>query len=133
MTPADLYRLCARYVQHHEDAEDVAQDLAIKLWQHGESNPAHVRRIARTTAIDHWRRERVHSGELAVLLSDTAASAEREALAQLELREIAADAPWLVAYAVGYRWREIAAAKQEPESTFKVRALRYRERLQEAA
>lgn len=127
IAPADLYSLAYRQVRNREDAEDVAQEAAVKLWLRGDEDPAHARRVVRTTAIDYWRAERVHSGRLVALPSSTAASAEREALARLALAEACHSGPAVVALAAGFRVEDIAARTHEHPQAVKSRVFRWRQ------
>lgn len=61
-----IYRYLLSETRHLETAEDMAQTVFVKAWQHlrrsapndNENDRAYFFRIARTTLIDHWRKKR---------------------------------------------------------------------------
>jgi RNA polymerase sigma-70 factor (ECF subfamily) len=68
-----VYQLVLRMVRRGAVAEDLAQDVFIRLWRHlgdiesAEVLPAWLRRVAVNAVIDHWRKEDARRRNLAVL------------------------------------------------------------------
>jgi RNA polymerase sigma-70 factor (ECF subfamily) len=77
----DIYRLCYRYVNNHEDADDLAQDVFVKAWRalprfRGESAfSTWLYRIA-VNACLNFRAARRPTSELPETLADPGARAE---------------------------------------------------------
>lgn len=53
-------RACMRYVQNRDEADDVAQEVLIKVFRLGEEarEPAWILRVAANQCLDHLRREK---------------------------------------------------------------------------
>lgn len=72
----DVYRLCYRYVNDHEDANDLAQDAFLKAWRgvarfRGESAfSTWLYRIAVNTCLNHRAQRRPPGSELPEALAD---------------------------------------------------------------
>jgi len=85
----DIYRLCYRYVNNHEDANDVAQEVFLKAYRairrfRGDSSfSTWLYRIAVNTCLNFRSSRKAPSSEL----SETLADGRRGALEQIEREE----------------------------------------------
>jgi RNA polymerase sigma-70 factor, ECF subfamily len=145
----------ARYsLRHREDAEDVTQEVLVRLWKHRDSiepaaTSAWVMRVARNLVVDVARRrhsraavfaEGADVAELAVHVPDTArteVAAERTSLrSQLEAALGELNEPYrsivVMREIQGLAYEEIATAMNMPLGTIKVYLHRARRRLRES-
>jgi len=78
----DIYRLCYRYVNNHEDADDLAQEVFVKAWRaiprfRGDSSfSTWLYRIAVNACLNFRAARRPASEELPETLADPRAGAE---------------------------------------------------------
>ena len=91
-----IYRLCYRYVNHHEDANDLAQEAFLKAWRaigrfRGDSSFATwLYRIAVNACLNHRALRRPPTQELPESLPDPARGAEARALRDDEAERVRA-------------------------------------------
>jgi RNA polymerase sigma-70 factor (ECF subfamily) len=91
-----IYRLCYRYVNNHEDANDLAQDAFLKAWRaissfRGESAfSTWLYRIAVNACLNHRALKRPLTQELPEVLVDPRPGAEAEAERDDEARRVRA-------------------------------------------
>jgi len=68
-----VYHLTVRMVRRPSVAEDLSQEVFIRLWRHlgriegPERVPAWIRRVAANAVVDYWRKEEVRERKLRVL------------------------------------------------------------------
>jgi RNA polymerase sigma-70 factor, ECF subfamily len=145
----------ARYaLRHTEDAEDVTQEVLVRLWKHHDSieperTRAWVMQVARNLVIDASRRRRARTGVFTISAPGDARVASVPALEtadgqteQHEIREIleravaALDEPYrsivIMREIQGLSYEEIASGLCMPLGTIKVYLHRGRQRLREA-
>jgi len=145
----------ARYsLRHREDAEDVTQEVLVRLWKHRDSidpaaTPAWVMRVARNLVIDVARRRQSRSAVFAegadfeVMAAHvpaeiaTDAAAERSSLrARLEDALSELNEPYrsivVMREIQGLAYEEIATAMNMPLGTIKVYLHRARRRLRDS-
>jgi len=90
----DVYRLCYRYVGHHEDANDLAQEVFLRAWRsigrfRGESAfSTWLYRIAVNACLNHRAVKRVPTQDLPESLPDPARGAQVRAEAEDEARRV---------------------------------------------
>lgn len=95
MFQAPTYQFIARMVRRPAVAEDLAQDVFIRLWRHlGEIDsvsllPAWLRRVAANAVIDHWRKEESRDRRLQVLREHPIARRVVRPSGRMESREMA--------------------------------------------
>ena len=75
-----VYTFALYLLRQREDAQDVAQEVLVRLWEHRERiDPPRVRawvmRVTRNLVIDHVRRRRLHSARVEEGLAAEAAAA----------------------------------------------------------
>jgi len=141
----------ARYsLRHREDAEDVTQEVLVRLWRHHDSiapgsMTAWVMRVARNLVIDVARRRRLQTAvfapadmiESTVHVASETDTTERTALrARLESAVAELNEPYrsivVMREIQGLAYVEIAAAMNMPLGTIKVYLHRARRRLRES-
>ena len=145
----------ARYsLRHTEDAEDVTQEVLVRLWKHRdtiepERTKAWVMQVARNLVIDASRRQRARTEVFAVTVpgdvrvaSVPATEAADARTDQRELREVlehaiaALDEPYrsivIMREIQGLTYEEIAGGLNMPLGTIKVYLHRSRRRLRDA-
>lgn len=151
---ADAVFTYARYaLRHTEDAEDVTQEVLVRLWRHRDAvEPdrlrAWVMQVARNLVIDVSRRQRARSGVFAVTAPGDArvesvpsagtadADVERRELrGVLEHAVAALDEPYrsivILREVQGMTYEEVAQALNMPLGTIKVYLHRARRRLRD--
>ena len=90
----EIYRLCYRYLNHHEDANDLAQEAFVKAWRgigrfRGESAfSTWLFRITVNACLNHRAARRPMAQELPEDLADPAHGAETRALRRDEARRV---------------------------------------------
>jgi RNA polymerase sigma-70 factor (ECF subfamily) len=90
----EIYRLCYRYVNHHEDANDLAQEAFLKAWRaigrfRGDSSfSTWLYRIAVNACLNHRALRRPPTQELPESLPDPARGAEARALRDDEAERV---------------------------------------------
>jgi RNA polymerase sigma-70 factor (ECF subfamily) len=150
-----IYTFALHALRSREDAEDVTQEVLIRLWRHRETiDPARVHawvmRVTRNLVIDSSRRRRMRATvfadgadveEVAGLV--TAGPHEADGAERSELREFLEaaiadlDEPYrsivVMREIQGLSYNEIAAALEMPLGTVKVYLHRARLRLRERA
>jgi RNA polymerase sigma-70 factor (ECF subfamily) len=139
---AGAFAVAARILRHSEQAEDVVQDLFVRLWDHpGQFDAARgsLRSFlllqARTRSLDVLRaegarRRREHADGVADLAVDRAGDPEVETLAGVAVGEVRAAISVLtptereaieLAFFGGLTYREVAQVLGAPEGTVKSR------------
>jgi RNA polymerase sigma-70 factor (ECF subfamily) len=139
---AGVFAVAARILRHSEQAEDVVQDLFVRLWDHpGQFDAARgsLRSFlllqARTRSLDVLRAEgarkrREHADGVADLTVDVAGDPEGETLAGAAVGEVRAAISVLtptereaieLAFFGGLTYREVAQVLGAPEGTVKSR------------
>lgn len=87
------YQFILRMVRRPATAEDLAQDVFIRLWQHvgeiesAEMLQAWLRRVAANAVIDHWRKEDARRRRMQVLREHPVARHTLRPSSRLETRE----------------------------------------------
>jgi len=87
------YQFILRMVRRPAAAEDLSQDVFIRLWQHiGEIESAEMlhawlRRVAANAVIDHWRKEDAHQRRMKILREHPVARLAVRPSSHLETRE----------------------------------------------
>jgi RNA polymerase sigma-70 factor (ECF subfamily) len=144
----------ARYsLRHREDAEDVTQEVLIRLWKHqGSIEPAStatwVMRVARNLVIDVSRRRQARAAlfaegaDVTVMAAHVASAPGPDAAGRAELRDeleaalAGLDEPYRTIVVMreiqGLAYEEIARAMNMPLGTIKVYLHRARRRLRES-
>jgi len=144
----------ARYsLRHKEDAEDVTQEVLIRLWKHqGSIEPARtatwVMRVARNLVIDQSRRRQARAAlfaqgaDVVELAAHVASSPGPDPAGRAQLREhleaavTGLDEPYrsivVMREVQGLAYEEIARAMNMPLGTIKVYLHRARRRLRES-
>ena len=90
----EVYRLCYRYVGHHEDANDLAQEAFLRAWRsigrfRGESAfSTWLYRIAVNACLNHRALKRVPTQDLPETLPDPSRGAQSRAEAEDEARRV---------------------------------------------
>jgi RNA polymerase sigma-70 factor, ECF subfamily len=90
----DVYRLCYRYVGHHEDANDLAQEAFLRAWRsigrfRGDSAfSTWLYRIAVNACLNHRALKRVPTLDLPETLPDPSRGAQSRAEAEDEARRV---------------------------------------------
>lgn len=90
---APTYRFILRMVRRAATAEDLSQDVFIRLWQHmGEIESAEMlqpwlRRVAANAVIDHWRKEDARRRRMMMLREHPIARRALRPSSHLETRE----------------------------------------------
>ena len=90
----EIYRLCYRYVNNHEDANDLAQDAFLKAWRaigrfRGDSSfSTWLYRIAVNACLNHRALKRPLLQELPEVLPDPAPRADADVLSADESRRV---------------------------------------------
>ncbi len=147
-----VFTFALHSLRSREDAEDVTQELLIRLWNHRDTiDPARthawVMRVARNLVIDASRRRRARAVVFAdgtdaeaaarvVADAPRADAAERDELcARLETAVAALDEPYRTVVIMreiqSYSYNEIAEALEMPLGTVKVYLHRARRKLRE--
>ena len=108
----DVYTFACYYLRHREDAEDVTQEVLIRLWKHwrrldGEQVTAWLRRVTRNACCDLVRRRRTESRRPETLARFDDSEAERVADGE--------PGPHAEAEAADFRRRLTAALRELPE------------------
>ena len=89
----NVYHLLLRMVRRPSVAEDLSQDVFIRLWRHlpevhsAEALPGWLRRVAVNACIDHWRKEEARRRRLAVLREHPVARRAVRPSGRMESRE----------------------------------------------
>jgi len=87
------YQFILRMVRRPSTAEDVSQDVFIRLWRHlGEIQsadmlPGWLRRVAANAVIDHWRKDEARQRRTRMLLEHPVARYVMKPSSRLETRE----------------------------------------------
>ncbi|MCX5654178.1 MAG: sigma-70 family RNA polymerase sigma factor [Planctomycetota bacterium] len=90
---APTYQFILRMVRRAATAEDLSQDVFIRLWQHigeiesAEMLSAWLRRVAANAVIDHWRKEDARRRRMQVLREHPVARLALRPSSSLETRE----------------------------------------------
>jgi len=90
----DVYRLCYRFVNHHEDASDLAQEAFLKAWKaigrfRGDSSfSTWLYRITVNACLNHRASRRPFAQELPESLPDPDRGAEARALRDDKARQV---------------------------------------------
>ncbi|MCX5684251.1 MAG: sigma-70 family RNA polymerase sigma factor [Planctomycetota bacterium] len=90
---APTYQFILRMVRRPATAEDLSQDVFIRLWQHlkeiesAEMLQAWLRRVAANAVIDHWRKEDARRRRMQVLREHPVARLALRPSSHLETRE----------------------------------------------
>lgn len=90
----DVYRLCYRYVGHHEDANDLAQEVFLRAWRsvgrfRGDSSfSTWIYRIAVNACLNHRAVKRPPTQDLPETLPDPARGALSRAESDEEVRRV---------------------------------------------
>jgi RNA polymerase sigma-70 factor (ECF subfamily) len=147
-----IYTFALYLLRHREDAEDVAQEVLVRLWKHRQRiDPPRVRawvlRVTRNLVIDVVRRRRVHAAQADGVVAETAAAwlaasapaAEAETSpalrAALESAIAALEEPYrsllVVREIQGFSYEQIAEAFGMPLGTVKAYLHRARRRVRE--
>lgn len=96
-TSAKLFGICLRVLKDRVEAEDVLQDVFVKVWRHADRYEANglspmtwLITVTRNTAIDRLRSRRtvVEDGEALERLQDASPGPEAQAMAASQAREI---------------------------------------------
>jgi len=88
-----VYHLLLRMVRRPSVAEDLSQDVFIRLWRHlpevqsAEVLPGWLRRVAVNACIDHWRKEEARRRRLAALREHPIARRAVRPSSRMESRE----------------------------------------------
>lgn len=141
-----IYGLAYQYMANREDAEDVVQEVMLRLWNHssgltGEEQEAWIGRVTRNVCLDALRRRKSYrsavgtrAGELAV---QNAPEIEGDLLQHLGIEEALnrLAEPYqtviLLRYFKGLSCKEIGRRLEMPLSTVKVYLCRGRRRLRD--
>jgi RNA polymerase sigma-70 factor (ECF subfamily) len=139
---AGVFAVAVRILRHGEQAEDVVQDLFVRLWDHPEqfdptrgSLRSFLLLQARTRSLDVLRaegarRRREHADGVADLVVDLTTDPETETLADAAVGEVRAAISVLtptereaieLAFFGGLTYREVAQVLGAPEGTVKSR------------
>jgi RNA polymerase sigma-70 factor, ECF subfamily len=132
-TSAKLFGVVLRVLKNRTDAEDVVQEVYVKIWHNagkyqvsGYSPITWLVAIARNHAIDRLRATRSPSVELDEAIADTAANPEQSAVAGGEAQRLrlcldklsdGRAAAVKAAYMEGYSYQELAEKLEQPINT----------------
>ncbi|MFO1035069.1 MAG: sigma-70 family RNA polymerase sigma factor [Hyphomicrobiales bacterium] len=134
-TSAKLFGVCLRVMKNRNDAEDVLQEVYVKIWHNagkftvsGYSPITWLVAVARHQAIDRLRRVRPQTAEMADAehVADNAASPEQQALMVSEATRLRSCLDQLspgqaeavkAAYMEGYSYQELADRLNQPLNT----------------
>jgi RNA polymerase sigma-70 factor, ECF subfamily len=134
-TSAKLFGVCLRVMKNRTEAEDVLQEVYVKIWQNankfqvsGYSPITWLVAIARHHCIDRLRRQRPQTTELteAEEIADNKATPEHAAIVSAETLKLQACLEKLsagraeavkAAYMEGYSYQELATRLNQPLNT----------------
>ena len=91
---APTYHFILRMVRRPAVAEDLAQEVFVRLWRHldridgAEMLPAWLRRVAANAVIDHWRKEEARERRMQVLREHPIARHVVRPSSRMESREV---------------------------------------------
>ncbi len=134
-TSAKLFGVCLRVLKNRADAEDVLQEVYVKIWHNaakyqvsGYSPITWLVTIARNQSIDRLRARKPDAAELSEAddIADTSSTPEQNVMAGGEVERLRACLQKLspgraeavkAAYMEGYSYQELAERLQQPINT----------------
>ncbi len=120
---APVYNLVLRMVRRPATAEDVAQDVFIRLWRHlGEIEaaallPGWLRRVAVNSVIDHWRKEEARERRMKIFREHPVARYAVRPSSRMESQEVL-DTVQAAIDALSPKLRSVLLLRTQEEMTY---------------
>jgi len=117
------YQFILRMVRRPATAEDLAQEVFIRLWRHlgeiesAEMLPAWLRRVAANAVIDHWRKEEARDRRMKVLREHPVARYTVRPSSRLETEETV-DTVWAAIDALPAKLRSVLLLKTQENLSY---------------